>query len=321
MGVHCGSVKPAGRTSRVAFWGDGVEAGDPLLGFAPYLHKQPRRNAITPDRQRAFIAALAASGIVTQAAREIGASLEALYKLRHLPGAEGFAAAWEAAIDRGMERLEDCALERAIAGEERVVVRRGEVVATWRRYDTGLMLFLLRHRRRDRYEDYAPMRAAARVSEAEMRRRAEEEQREADAILHGLNAKLERMRERHLAGLAAEAEAGARAEEAEAAALAEAEALAEEALAAAEAAAGAEAGMEASGAAAEVPGLRMLPDLLREGDEALGLPRLTPHQRMVGMIGTAYLRSPYFSPPTGDEIVFAQWLADLEAGRLRRSEE
>jgi hypothetical protein len=55
--------------------------GDPLLGFAPYLHKQPRRNSITPDRQRAFIAALAASGIVTQAARAIGASLEALYKI------------------------------------------------------------------------------------------------------------------------------------------------------------------------------------------------------------------------------------------------
>lgn len=29
----------------------------------------PRRNSITPERQRAFIAALAAGGIVTQAAR------------------------------------------------------------------------------------------------------------------------------------------------------------------------------------------------------------------------------------------------------------
>lgn len=139
------------RTSRVAVPGDPPESDDPLLGFAPYLHRAPRGNSITPARQRAFIAALAASGIVTQAAREIGASLEALYRLRNMPGAEGFAAAWEAAIDRGMQRLEDCALERALAGEERPVVRGGEVVTTWRRYDTQLLLFLLRQRRGHRY--------------------------------------------------------------------------------------------------------------------------------------------------------------------------
>jgi hypothetical protein len=137
----------------MAFAAAPPDPDDPLLGFTPYAHKQPRRNAITPDRQRAFIAALAASGIVTQAAREIGASLEALYKLRHRSGAEGFAAAWEAAIDRGVARLEDCALERAIAGEERIVVRGGEVVATWRRYDTPLLLFLLRQRRARRFNE------------------------------------------------------------------------------------------------------------------------------------------------------------------------
>ncbi|WP_246027513.1 hypothetical protein [Novosphingobium umbonatum] len=97
--VTSASARPGRRTSRVAFAGEAPVEGDPLLGFAPYVHKQPRRNAITPDRQRAFIAALAASGIVTQAARAIGASLEALYRLRNQPGAEGFAAAWEAAAD------------------------------------------------------------------------------------------------------------------------------------------------------------------------------------------------------------------------------
>ncbi|EJL30205.1 hypothetical protein [Novosphingobium sp. AP12] len=124
---------------------------DPLLGFAPYLHAMPRRNSITPERQRAFIAALAATGIVTQAARSIGASLEALYNLRHRKGAEGFSAAWDMAIDRGMMRLEDCALERAIQGEERPVVSLGQVVTTYVRHDTRLMLFLLRTRRAERY--------------------------------------------------------------------------------------------------------------------------------------------------------------------------
>ncbi|MGX7951689.1 hypothetical protein ACWPM1_03900 [Tsuneonella sp. HG249] len=89
---------------------------DPLLAFAPFLHPQPRRNSITPELQRRFVAALAATGIVNQAARVIGKSLEALYKLRARAGAEEFAAAWDEALKWGMLRLEDCALERALAG-------------------------------------------------------------------------------------------------------------------------------------------------------------------------------------------------------------
>lgn len=88
---------------------------DPLLAFAPYRHKQPRRNAITPDLQRAFVAHLAVTGIVASAAAHIGRSLEALYKLRAKPGAQGFAAAWDEALGWGVLRLEDCAMERALA--------------------------------------------------------------------------------------------------------------------------------------------------------------------------------------------------------------
>ncbi len=144
---------PRQGTSRTAFVAEPPAEDDPLLSFQPYLHKQPRRNSITPDRQRKFIAALAATGIVKQAAREIGASLEALYKLRHRPGAEGFANAWEEAIDAGIARLEDCALERALLGEERPVVSAGKLVTTYTRYDTQLLLllFLLRQRRGRRY--------------------------------------------------------------------------------------------------------------------------------------------------------------------------
>ena len=88
---------------------------DPLLAFAPYLHKQPRRNSITPDLQRAFVLRRAETGIVKAAAVHIGRSLEALYKLRAKPGAEGFAAAWDEALGWGVMRLEDCAIERALA--------------------------------------------------------------------------------------------------------------------------------------------------------------------------------------------------------------
>ncbi|MCR9195905.1 hypothetical protein [Erythrobacter sanguineus] len=88
---------------------------DPLLDFPPFRHKQPRRNSITPDLQRAFVARLAETGIVKAAAIHIGRSLEALYKLRQQPGAEGFAAAWDEALEWGVLRLEDCAIERALA--------------------------------------------------------------------------------------------------------------------------------------------------------------------------------------------------------------
>jgi len=107
-------------TSAVAHTAPEPATDDPLLAFEPYIHKQPRSNSITPNKQRRFIASLAATGIVTQAARESsfclplrymrqrGKGMEALYKLRARPGAQGFAAAWDAALERGVQRLEDC---------------------------------------------------------------------------------------------------------------------------------------------------------------------------------------------------------------------
>ncbi len=138
-------------TSAVAYTGAEPDADDPLLSFAPYLHPHPRSNSITPERQRRFIATLAATGIVTQAARSIGKSMEALYKLRARPGAEGFAAAWDAALERGVQRLEDCALERAIVGTPTPIVSGGKLLGTWNRPDNHLLRFLLQHRLPQRY--------------------------------------------------------------------------------------------------------------------------------------------------------------------------
>lgn len=200
-------TRPSRRTAASAFAGEPPDADDPLLGFAPYVHAAPRRNSITPERQRAFIAALAASGIVTQAAREIGASLEALYKLRHRKGAEGFAAAWEMALDRGMARLEDCALERAIQGEERVFLNRaGEVVARWTRHDTALITFLLRQRRAERYASgahFANLRPGHpvydRLKRDWERERAVQDSRNAAEVIDSINRKFETMRRRRIA--------------------------------------------------------------------------------------------------------------------------
>lgn len=146
-------------TSAVAFEIAPPEPDDPLLGFIPVPHVAARANSITPDLQRAFIAHLAATGIVKQAARHIGKSLEAIYKLRQKPGAEGFRAAWDAALDRGVSRLEDAALARAINGEERLILRGGEVVGVEQRHNEALVMFFLRHRLPHRYnpaKDFGP---------------------------------------------------------------------------------------------------------------------------------------------------------------------
>ena len=177
-----------------------IDAADPLLDFAPVPHVAPRKNSITPDRQRKFIAHLAATGVVKQAALHIGASLEALYKLRQRPGAEEFRAAWDLAVDRGVARLEDCALARAIEGEERMVVSAGKVLGTERRHNEALVMFFLRQRRADRYGPdiraghplYERIRAEVLAEQAANRPSKEQ-------VLASINAKLDRMRERRAA--------------------------------------------------------------------------------------------------------------------------
>ena len=176
---------------------------DPLLGFEPYLHKAPRKNSITPDRQRRFIAHLAATGIVTQAAKHIGASMEALYKLRSKPGAKGFAQAWELAIDRGMRRLEDCALQRAIEGEERLVVSSGKLIGTERRHNESLVMFLMRQRRADRYgSEIRPGHALYERIRREVLAETAPMQEDEDAVLASLKAKFDTMRKRQQQWLA-----------------------------------------------------------------------------------------------------------------------
>ncbi|WP_235901087.1 hypothetical protein [Pontixanthobacter aquaemixtae] len=165
-------------TSAVAHVSPPPEDDDPLLAFTPYLHTAPRSNSITPDRQRRFIATLAATGIVKQAAKSIGKSLEALYKLRHRPGAEEFSAAWDAALDRGVQRLEDCALERAIQGTSTPIVSGGEILGWWDKPDNALLRFLLHYRLPQKY---GAQRAAP--DEAERRKFRDEAMESARAYI------------------------------------------------------------------------------------------------------------------------------------------
>ncbi len=95
--------------------------------------------------------ALAAGGCVRDACRAVGMSFASAYALRSRPAAIAFRAAWEAALDFAMSRLEDAALARAIQGVPRPVFYRGEQVGEWREHDERLAMFLLRYRRPQRF--------------------------------------------------------------------------------------------------------------------------------------------------------------------------
>jgi len=204
--LQCTRAIPSQATSAVAYVAPPPEDDDPLLAFAPYLHPAPRKRSITPDVQRAFIAQLAATGVVRQAARHVGRSLEALYRLRHKPGAEGFSAAWDAALERGMTRLEDCALERAMQGVSTPIVSHGKILGWWDKPDNNLLRFLLQHRMAGTYgmQKLVPGHPIYESIKVQVLAEIEANKPDEDEILEGINAKLEKMRERQLAAEARE---------------------------------------------------------------------------------------------------------------------
>jgi hypothetical protein len=116
----------------------------PVPDFAPVPRKY-RFDGWTPERQRAFIAALAETGCVTRAAAMVNMSQANCYTLRRAPGAEEFRRAWDAALDFGLKRLKDIAFERAIEGYLVPVFVAGKLMGFRRRHNDALLMFCLRH--------------------------------------------------------------------------------------------------------------------------------------------------------------------------------
>ncbi len=77
----------------------------PVPDFAPVPRQYYRHDGWTPERQRAFIGALADTGCVRRAARMVNMAQTNCYTLRRAPGAEAFRKAWDAALDCGLGRL------------------------------------------------------------------------------------------------------------------------------------------------------------------------------------------------------------------------
>lgn len=121
------------------------------LEFEPVPRRAKRSNGLTPERQRIFIAMLAQTGSVRTACAGIGCSSHAIYHLRHSPGAESFAAAWDKAVERGARRVLDILVDQAINGTPEKIYKDGELVAERRVYNTRAMMWIVAHYLPDRF--------------------------------------------------------------------------------------------------------------------------------------------------------------------------
>ena len=103
-----------------------------------------RHDGWTPERQRAFIEALADTLSVAAAAERVGMTEQSVYQLRRRRGAEGFSAAWDAALIHGIRsRAVSRAAEMALNGR---VVRRyyhGQLISEEVVHSERLILALL----------------------------------------------------------------------------------------------------------------------------------------------------------------------------------
>lgn len=119
--------------------------------FEPVPRARTRHDGLTPERQLAFMEALAASGCVSEACAAAGVSRSAVYALRVRPEAQAFRLAWDAALDLAVRALTDACFSRAMQGEVVPHYYQGELVGEHRRYDNRLAIFLLRYRDPLRY--------------------------------------------------------------------------------------------------------------------------------------------------------------------------
>jgi hypothetical protein len=123
---------------------DPPEIEDDLPDFTPVPLTRHRHDGWTPERQRGFIAALAETGLVAQAARSVGMSSASAYNLRRRPHAESFALAWDMVEDEARNRALAFVVDQAMYGSTRPRFYRGKFVGTIHSFETRLALAAVR---------------------------------------------------------------------------------------------------------------------------------------------------------------------------------
>lgn len=110
--------------------------------FRPVVVKA-RADGWTPDRQRAFIAAIAQCGQLAPAARAVGMTVQSLGRLRLRPDAASFNRAIAKVIDNARAQLLSTTIERAIDGVIEPIYYRGRHCGDVRQFNDGLLIAAL----------------------------------------------------------------------------------------------------------------------------------------------------------------------------------
>ena len=115
------------------------------------LDKTGHYKKIRSPKKRAFLAALAHTGNITEAADITHISRSAHYQW--LEADPVYAAAYKDAMEQAAQRLEAEARRRAVEGVEEPVFYQGKQCGAIRRYSDALLMFLLKGVMPDKYKE------------------------------------------------------------------------------------------------------------------------------------------------------------------------
>ncbi len=133
---------PASPSHPISGVPDGAHYVAPPFDPVPVQH---RHDGWTPERQRSFIEALAATACVEDAARSVGMTAKSAHRLRARPDAVAFRDAWDVALDFAVGALQAAIFSRAVHGVPVPHYYKGELVGEHRRYNDQLAMFVMRH--------------------------------------------------------------------------------------------------------------------------------------------------------------------------------
>ncbi|HEX8226103.1 MAG TPA: hypothetical protein VF605_20035 [Allosphingosinicella sp.] len=111
------------------------------LAFEP-VPLRYREDGFTPEKQRAYVEALADCGIAREAAARVGLTEQAINRARRRSDARSFDDACEAAHLFGARRIRSTVWERAIEGTVKGRYYHGELIAEERVHDNRLLTYL-----------------------------------------------------------------------------------------------------------------------------------------------------------------------------------
>lgn len=115
------------------------EEPDNLLLFTPVVTAYRGANGWSAAVQRAFVAALARTGVLAAAARSVGRNPRSAYRLRVRTGEDsGFARAWDEVQRRGSEEALDASMAGDMPARRTEVFYRGRHVGKRTTYNSCL---------------------------------------------------------------------------------------------------------------------------------------------------------------------------------------